>query len=244
LEAGLAQTSMENTSSVTRSARLGVRRATPLAISSGLFGILYGAACVSLGISPFLAALACILVFSGAVQFAILGMLNEPVSYATIAVSSVLICNRLILMGVSIADHLRGRSWTARLLAMTVLTDGAWAATIAEKEDVDRFWYFVCAGVWILLLWVLGTLSGAVIAGSLDRDVILALRFAGILFLALLLLLVVGNTSMGHGAWVASALTSLAGSQFAPLPIAFIAGVTVGATIAWLRGPEGQADVD
>src|SRR3954464_13074214 len=96
------------------SARLGFRKATPLAISSGLFGILYGAACASLGISPELAALSCILVFSGAVQFAVLGLLGEPFSVSTIAVSSLLICNRLFLMGASIADHLRSRSWLAR----------------------------------------------------------------------------------------------------------------------------------
>src|SRR3954451_18764019 len=114
------------------SARLGFRKATTLAISSGLFGILYGAACASLGISPELAALSCILVFSGAVQFAVLGLLGEPFSVSTIAVSSLLICNRLFLMGASIADHLRRRSWLARGLSMFVLTDGAWAATTAE----------------------------------------------------------------------------------------------------------------
>ncbi|MFC7540991.1 AzlC family ABC transporter permease [Siccirubricoccus deserti] len=125
--------------SCAQSARLGLRRATSLAISSGLFGILYGAACASLGISPALAALSCVLVFSGAVQFAVLGMLADPFSAPVIAVSSLLICNRLFLMGVSMADHLRGRSWAARLLSMPVLTDGAWAATVAEKAPVDRF---------------------------------------------------------------------------------------------------------
>src|SRR5688500_17128565 len=71
--------------SAVQSSRLGFRKATPLAVSSGLFGILYGAACASLGISPALAALSCILVFSGAVQFAILGMLGDPISFSTIA---------------------------------------------------------------------------------------------------------------------------------------------------------------
>ena len=146
--------------SSTESARLGFRKATPLAISSGLFGILYGAACASLGISPLWAALSCILVFSGAVQFAVLGMLGEPFSVSTIAVSSLLICNRLFLMGASIADHLRDRSWLARLLSMFVLTDGAWAATTAERSAVDRFFFFVTAGLWILALWVLAPYRG------------------------------------------------------------------------------------
>ncbi|MBX9651144.1 MAG: AzlC family ABC transporter permease [Xanthobacteraceae bacterium] len=227
-----------------QSAQLGVRRASPLAISSGLFGILYGAACMSLGISPTLAALSCVLIFSGAVQFTVLGMLAEPFSASAIAVSSLLICNRLFLMGISIADHLRERSWVARLLSMTVLTDGAWAATIAEKAPVDRFVYFVCAGLWILALWVAGTLLGAVVAGQLEPDMITALRFSGVLFLALLLLLVVQNTSMGHAPWIVSALVSLAGSRLMPLPIAFLIGVTVGSCIAWFGAPRERMDVD
>lgn len=240
----MAKNSTDSGYSVGGSAWLGVRRATPLAISSGFFGVLYGAACVSLGISPILAVLSCVLVFSGAVQFAVLGMLGEPVSFAAIAVSSLLICNRLILMGASIANHLRERTWTTRILSMAVLTDGAWAATIAEREFVDRYWFFVCAGFWILLLWVLGTLLGAILAGNLERETMVALRFAGVLFLALLLLLVVRNTSMSHIPWVASAMASLAASQIMPLFLAFLLGVATGATIAWCSETKEQSDDD
>jgi predicted branched-subunit amino acid permease len=230
--------------SAAASARLGFGKATPLAISSGLFGILYGAACASLGISPGWAALSCILVFSGAVQFAVLGMLGEPFSVSTIAVSSLLICNRLFLMGASIADHLRDRSWLARLLSMFVLTDGAWAATTAERSAVDRFCFFVSAGVWILVLWVSGTVLGGLIAGRLDPDLIIALRFAGILFLALLLLMVVKSTAMGHWPWMIAASTSLLGSRYLPMPLAFLTGVLSGLAVAWFGRPERKTHVD
>jgi predicted branched-subunit amino acid permease len=230
--------------STPESARLGFRRATPLAISSGLFGILYGAACASLGISPWWAALSCILVFSGAVQFAVLGMLGDPFSVSTIAVSSLLICNRLFLMGASIADHLRDRSWLARLLSMFVLTDGAWAATTAERSAVDRFVFFVSAGLWILALWVSGTVSGGVIAARLEPGLIVALRFAGILFLTLLLLMVVKSTAMGHWPWIAAASTSLLGGRYLPMPIAFLTGVLLGVAVAWFGGSERKTHAD
>jgi 4-azaleucine resistance transporter AzlC len=226
------------------SARLGFRKATPLAISSGLFGILYGAACASLGISPALAALSCILVFSGAVQFAILGLLGEPFSLSTIVVSSLLICNRLFLMGASIADHLRGRSWLARLLSMFVLTDGAWAATTAERSAVDRFVFLVSAGLWILALWVSGTVAGGLIAARLEPDLIVALRFAGILFLTLLLLMVVKSTAIGHWPWLAAASTSLLASRYFPIPLAFLTGVLSGVAVAWFNQPERKTHVD
>jgi predicted branched-subunit amino acid permease len=229
--------------STAESARLGFRKATPLAISSGLFGILYGAACASLGISPRWAALSCILVFSGAVQFAVLGLLGDSFSVSTIAVSSLLICNRLFLMGASIADHLRDRSWLARLLSMFVLTDGAWAATTAERSAVDRFFFFVSAGLWILALWVSGTVSGGLIAGRLEPDLIVALRFAGILFLTLLLLMVVKSTAIGHWPWIAAASVSLLGSRYFPMPIAFLTGVLSGLAVAWI-GRSEKAHVD
>jgi predicted branched-subunit amino acid permease len=230
--------------STTESARLGFRKATPLAISSGLFGILYGAACASLGISPLWAALSCILVFSGAVQFAVLGLLGDPFSVSTIAVSSLLICNRLFLMGASIADHLRDRSWLARLLSMLVLTDGAWAATTAERSAVDGFCFFVSAGLWILALWVLGTVSGGLIATRLEPELIVALRFAGILFLTLLLLMVVKSTAMGHWPWIAAASTSLLGSRYLPMPIAFLTGVLFGVAVGWFSSSERKTHVD
>jgi predicted branched-subunit amino acid permease len=226
------------------SARLGFRKATPLAISSGLFGILYGAACASLGISPGLAALSCILVFSGAVQFAVLGLLGEPFSLSTIVVSSLLICNRLFLMGASIADHLRDRSLLARLLSMFVLTDGAWAATTVEISAVDRFVFFVSAGLWILALWVSGTVAGGLTAARLEPELILALRFAGILFLTLLLLMVVKSTAMGHWPWIVAASTSLLASRYFPMPIAFLTGVLLGIAVAWFSRPERKTRVD
>jgi 4-azaleucine resistance transporter AzlC len=226
------------------STRLGFRKATPLAISSGLFGILYGAACASLGVSPPLPALSCILVFSGAVQFAVLGMLGEPFSLSTIAVSSLLICNRLFLMGASIADHFRDRCWRARLVSMFVLTDGAWAATAAQRSAADRFFFFVGAGVWILALWVLGTVSGGLIASRLEPDLIVALRFSGVLFLALLLLMVVKSTAMGHWSWIAAASTSLVGSRYLPMPMAFLMGLLFGVAVAWLGHSEHKSHVD
>jgi len=83
-------------------ARLGAESTNALAISSGLLGILYGAACTSLGISAPLAALSSLLVFSGAVQFAALPLLGEPLALGAIAVSTLLICNRIILMRVQL----------------------------------------------------------------------------------------------------------------------------------------------
>lgn len=217
----------------------GARRANALAISSGLFGLVYGAACAALGVSAPLAVLSCLLVFSGAVQFAALGLIDPPISLAAIAVSSLLISNRLVLMGASIAEHLADRPLALRLLAMPILTDGNWAATVAERRPLDRFPFFVGGGLWVLALWLVGTGAGALLAGSFDPEVLVSLRFAGALFLVLLLLLVVRNARPearpGHLPWAASALVAAGAAQLLPLAPAFLLGLAAGTAVAWRR---------
>lgn len=211
----------------------GARKANPLAVSSGLFGLVYGAACSTLGISAGLAMLSCLAIFSGAVQFAALGLIEPPMSLTAIAVSSLLISNRLVLMGASIAEPLGSRPLPWRLLVMPILTDGNWAATVAERRPLDRFAFFVGGGLWILCLWVAGTGAGALAAGLFSREVLVSLRFAGALFLVLLLLLVVRSTRPGHLPWLASALTAAAAAQWLPLAPAFLLGLAAGAALAW-----------
>lgn len=214
-------------------ARAGAESANALAISSGLFGILYGAACTSLGISGPLAILSSLLVFSGAVQFAALPLLEEPLALGAIAVSTLLICNRIILMGVSIAPHLATRPLLHRILALHVLTDGSWVATLAVERPIDKFPFFVGAGAWILLLWIIGTFAGTLTASALDPEMLGALRFSGVLFLGLLLLLVVEKTGTNHAPWMLSAATAWIVSLALPLSLAFITGVGVGAALAF-----------
>lgn len=214
-------------------ARAGAESANALAISSGLFGILYGAACTSLGISAPLAVLSSLLVFSGAVQFAALPLLDEPLALGAIAVSTLLICNRIILMGASIAPHLATRPLLHRILALHFLTDGSWVATLAEERAIEKFPFFVGAGAWILVLWIIGTLAGTLAASALAPEMLGALRFSGVLFLGLLLLLVVEKTGMNHAPWILSASIAWIVSLILPLPLAFITGVTAGAALAF-----------
>lgn len=213
----------------------GAKKTTPIAVSSGLFGILYGAACISLGMSADLAVASSVLVFSGAVQFAGLGMLSKEISMTAIGVSAFLVSIRFVLMGASIADYLKDRPLWLRILSMPILTDGNWAATVSERRKLDFFPFFVGGGVWVLSWWAAGTFFGTLIAGAVSDALIASLRFSGVLFLALLLLLVVRNARIGHAPWMISAVVALAGSSVLPLALAFLLGVGAGGIFAWFR---------
>lgn len=211
---------------------LGARRANGIAVSSGLFGLLYGAACASFEISAPLAALASLMVFSGAVQFAALPLLDEPLAVGALAISTLLVCNRLILMSAAIAPHLTDRPAWFRYPALHLVTDGAWAATVSETSSVDRSIFFVGAGAWILLLWVLGTMAGVGIAGFLGSALIAELRFSGILFLGLLLLLVASKSAVGRLPWIVSGMTAATVSLVLPLWMAYLIALGIGAGLA------------
>ena len=209
-----------------------------IAASSLFFGLLYGAACAALGIATGLAALSSALVFSGAVQFAVLPMLDDPLPVAVIAVSSVLICTRLVLMGASIAPVLAVRPWPARLAALLVLTDGAWAATIAERRPLDRFAFFVGAGLWTWSLWLIGTTLGALLAGLADPALLARLPFTGMLFLILLLLMVTRAARLAVLPWLVAGAVSALAVQVVALEAAVLIAVAVGGGLAAWRPPD------
>lgn len=216
----------------------GVAATTAIALSSAAFGVLYGATCVSLGISTTLAVVSSAIVFSGAVQFAALSLLSGPAPLFAIAVSSLLIAFRMVLLGASIASHFKGRTLAMSLVSMPVLSDGNWAATVASRRSGDKFVFFVGGGLWIVTLWCAGTFVGAFFAEFVALDLIASLRFAGVLFLVLLLLLVERATRIGHLPWLVSAISSIAISTTAPLPVAFLTGTVIGAVVAWRKSGE------
>ncbi len=217
-------------------ARAGAIACRSISASSFFFGLLYGAACAALGIATGLAALSSLLVFSGAVQFAMLPLVQDPLPAAAIAISSVLISTRLVLMGASIAPVMAPRPWPARLGALAVLTDGAWAATIAERRPVDRFAFFVGAGGSTLVLWVAGTTLGALLAALADPALLARLPFTGMLFLVLLLLMVTRAARLAVLPWLIAGAVSALAAQVVALEAAVLIAVAVGGGLAWWRG--------
>ncbi len=211
----------------------GARSAHAIAISGAFFGLLYGAACISYGISAPMAVLSSLLVFSGAVQFASLGLLDEPQYLIAIALSSLLISNRLILMAAAVAPHLGTRSPIERLASLHTVTDGSWAAVVGAIDRKDRNKIMVGAGLWVLLLWALGTLLGSWAASFADPTALKAFRYFGVIFLLLLLLMVVRTTRISHVPWLVAAITSCLSSLIFGISLSFIIGVSVGGFLAW-----------
>jgi predicted branched-subunit amino acid permease len=115
------------------------------------FGLLYGVMARQVGFSPWEAWAMSIIVHAGSAQFVALGMW-ETAGAAAILLTTLAINLRHLLMGASVAAHLRGLSRPWKALLALWMSDESYALTIAEYEqDRGSHWYFLGANVGIYL---------------------------------------------------------------------------------------------
>jgi predicted branched-subunit amino acid permease len=186
------------------SVRALVLRSTPIALTIAAYGMIYGAgAREPLGIGVGL--LSSAIIFSGALQFALLGLLLSGASAAAILAAGLFLNARHVVLGAVLRPKIDAPRLKRVGLAWW-LVDEAAALAIADEESPRRT-LFVC-GVLFYLSWIAGTAVGLVI-GSVSGIAAFAEQFAPVLFVGLTALLA---TSRGIviRALIAAALTYLA----------------------------------
>jgi 4-azaleucine resistance transporter AzlC len=159
----------------------------PLAPGVIAFGLLYGVMARQAGFSPWEAWGMSLLVHAGSAQFIALEMWG--VAHAGAIILTTLVVNlRHLLMGASIAPHLRSLPpWWRALLALW-MSDESFALAIAEYErGSGSAWYFLGANAGIYLVWTTSGLLGALLGGALPDpgryglDLVFPLSFLGLL---------------------------------------------------------------
>jgi len=165
----------------------GVLATAPLAPGVVAFGLLYGVMARQVGFSPWDAWAMSIIVHAGSAQFTALGMW-EAAGAIPIILTTLVVNLRHLLMGASMAPHLRGLSPLWRALLALWMSDESYALTIAEYErGRGSHWYFLGANVGIYLAWptsgLVGALFGAAIPdpGRYGLDLVFPLAFLGLL---------------------------------------------------------------
>lgn len=170
-----------------RGFRRGLLATLPLAPGVVAFGLLYGMMARQVGLSPWEAWAMSAIVHAGSAQFAALGMW-EAGSAATIILTTLVINLRHLLMGASVAPHLRGLSPLWKALLALWMSDESYALTIAEYErGRGSHWYFFGANLGIYLVWPVSGLLGAILGAAIPEptryglDLIFPLAFLGLL---------------------------------------------------------------
>lgn len=145
-----------------------VRDSLGLGFGVGLYGITFGALGVSVGLSVWQTCLLSLLVFTGASQFAFVGVIAAGGAPIAGAFTSMLLGTRMIFYGISVARRLDVRGWR-RLLAAHILIDESTAMGVTRPTARQTRLGFYWTGALIFAVWNVTTLIGAV-AGSAVGD--------------------------------------------------------------------------
>lgn len=153
---------------------------------AGLFGLLFGTATVSDGWPAWIGVAMSGFAFAGSAQFPALGLWAEPIPLLAICITAFFAASRHILMGLSLAEQFRPYSWPKRLMAFAFLTDVNWVLLQQDRGQRNLIAYLIGSGLTMYVPWVVGTVIGAVLPSLLDPVTVVALGFAGIIFITLL----------------------------------------------------------
>jgi 4-azaleucine resistance transporter AzlC len=208
--------------------RDGLRRAAPLAVAVGGFGISYGVLARAEGMGVLAPIVMSLTTFAGSAQFAAVSVLGADGAISAAIAAAVLLNLRYLPIGISVSPTFHG-PWWRRLLEAQLVVDESWA--ISHRGGGRYDWrLLVGAGAGIYVAWNLGTVVGVLGGGVLGDPEKLGLDAA---FPALFLGLLIGQVRSR------TALTaSLLGAAIAIALVPFTpAGVPiVAASVACLIG--------
>lgn len=139
-----------------------------IGLATGAYAISFGAISVASGLSVWQTQVLSLGMFTGASQFAMVGILGAGGGAVAAIITAWLLGARNGLYGLSMAPILQARSWR-RLLAAQWTIDESTAMGLANQDSraASRLGFWA-TGLSIYLLWNLGTALGALGASSLD----------------------------------------------------------------------------
>ena len=153
-----------------------VRDAVGIGLAVGAYGLSFGAAAISAGLSTAQACALSLLVFTGASQFALVGVLGAGGGVPAALAGALLLGSRNSLYAVRLSSLLAVRG-PRRLLAAQLTIDESTGMATAAPAGLAGTAFWVTGGV-IYVLWNLATVLGALGAARLGDPAVLGLDAA------------------------------------------------------------------
>jgi 4-azaleucine resistance transporter AzlC len=161
------------------------RAAAGIGLYAGAFGLAFGAVGVATGLNAIQAVAMSAVMFTGASQFALVGILAVGGSPLAALSAALLLGLRNAFYGIPVARIVRPRGldrlWTAHFVI-----DETTAMAIAQGTPRAGRYAFWATGFTLFALWNLGTLAGALIGSGIDTSALGLDAAAPAIFLALL----------------------------------------------------------
>ncbi len=163
-----------------------VRDGVAVGVATGAYGISFGAISVTSGLDVWQTCVLSLLVFTGASQFALIGVIGAGGAPLSGAVTALLLGTRNTLYGLRLAPLLAWGGWRRFAAAQLVIDESTAMAINRESRPAARVG-FLSTGISVVLLWNLATMIGAVGGRALGDPRTYGLDAAvGAAFLALL----------------------------------------------------------
>jgi 4-azaleucine resistance transporter AzlC len=175
---GLAREGLPEWPAITRSA-IGI------GVYAGVFGVTFGAVSVTAGLSVGQTIALSALMFTGASQFALVGILGAGGSAAAGLSAALLLGLRNAFYGVPVTQIARPRG-LRRLYTAHFVIDETTAMAVAQPTPRAGRYAFWATGLILFALWNLGSVAGALIGSGIDPSALGLDAAAPAIFLALL----------------------------------------------------------
>jgi branched chain amino acid efflux pump len=202
-----------------------------IALSAGGFGFVYGLSARDAGFSPVEAMAMSTLVFAGAAQFAAVGYVASGLAWPGVVLLTALLNARDLLYSAALAPWLRDTPRPRRALMAHLMTDEAFALTIAHFQRLgraDERGYWIAAVASTFIPWNLATFAGVTVGAQIPDPT----RFGlDVVFPAAMTGLAVGLVT-GRRELVAALAGAILGVGFS-----LWAGPGVGVIVGGMGGP-------
>ena len=212
-----------------------MRDSLAVAIPVGTYGAAFGAASIAAGFSILQTCLLSLLLFSGASQFAVVGVMGAGGSALSAIATGSLLGFRNGLYGLKMAPILKLRGLKKIIAAQLTIDESTGVAIGQETRGVEASRYgFWATGIGVYVFWNLFTLLGAIGAQAIGDpsawglDAAVPAAFLGLVWPRLI------DTKTRFVA-IAAALLAIALTPIAPAGVPIIATVTIAVIIGWRR---------
>lgn len=163
-----------------------IRDSLGVGLATGAYGVGFGAVSVAAGLTVAQTCALSLLAFTGASQFALVGVVAAGGTPLSGALTALLLGTRNTLYGLRMAPLLAWTGWR-RTLGAHVLIDESTAMAVTRPSTATARLAFTWTGASIFVLWNLATAAGAVAGNALGDPRTYGLDAAvGAAFLALL----------------------------------------------------------
>ena len=202
-----------------------------LSLTVGAYGSAFGAASVAAHFSILQTCLLSLLTFSGASQFAVIGVLGGGGSAISGIATATLLGTRNALYGVQMAPRLAVRGWR-RIVGAQITIDESTGVALSQSDEQSAKLGFWLTGFGVFIFWNIFTLFGALGAQAMGNpsawglDAAVPAAFLGLVWPRLKL--------KSH--WIIAAtaiLLALSLAPFAPAGVPIIATTVLAVLFGW-----------